>query len=122
MIEDCDELMDMLTGKDLPEGMAMRHQPSLSRQQGFSVIWFLQEHMHLLPDNIEMCSVCEELFDHSCEGFIIDGTDTPDDWQKERGITKKMLEQNDGTMFCSAGCEQQYWHQARLSLAPVQSA
>lgn len=108
-IEQFEEFMDMLTGKGLPEGMTMQHQPQLSCRQAFSVIWFLQEHMDILPDNIEQCRVCEELFNCHCEGFIVDGTDIPDDWHRSIGVTSEMLKQNDGAVFCSAGCELQHW-------------
>lgn len=108
-IEQFEELMDMLTGKKLPEGMIMQHRPQLSRREAFSVIWFLQEHLNILPTNIEQCKICEGLFDYHCGGFIVDGTDEPDAWHQRFNVTREMLKQNDGMMFCSAECEHQYW-------------
>jgi len=67
-IEDLQELMTMLTGGELPEGMTMADQPALTPRQAFSVIWYLQEHLRVLPDNIEMCAVCGDLFDADRSG------------------------------------------------------
>ncbi len=112
-LEKIEELMDMLTGDQLPEGMNIKCQPRLSRRQAFSVVWFLQEHMNILPDNVEMCNICEELFDALSEGFIIDGTDGLDSWHQDKGVTKEMLQQNDGAKFCSPECEKEFWGQQR---------
>lgn len=108
-LEQVEELMDMLTGKCLPEGMVIKHKPILSRKQAFSIIWFLQEYMNILPDNFEMCHICGELFDAHSGGFVVDGTDAPDEWQKDIGVTQEMLQQSDGTKFCSSGCEYKFW-------------
>jgi hypothetical protein len=72
-IEQVQEFMAMLTGGELPEGMTMADQPDLSPAQAFSVIWYLQEHLRVLPDNIEMCAVCGELFDSHRDGQSVDG-------------------------------------------------
>ncbi len=108
-IEDVNGLLEMLTGGALPEGMIMDSQPRLSRKEAFGIIWFLQEHLGILPDNFEMCEVCEQLFDSHSEGYIIDGTDDPDEHYEDMSITKTMLEENDGKMFCSIECESKYW-------------
>ncbi len=112
-LEQIEEFMDMLAGGELPEGILMPRQPQLSRGEAFSVIWFLQEHLRVLDDSIEICRVCEELFDHSHGGFIVDGSDEPDDWHRDIGVTSEMLKQNDGSKFCSSGCEYQYWAKVR---------
>ena len=59
----------------------------LSPKKAFEVIYYLQEQFPLLPDKIEKCDVCNELFDsysqgHSCEAK--------------------------GKHFCSDGCEWSY--------------
>ncbi|MFH1634880.1 MAG: hypothetical protein ABIG63_12865 [Chloroflexota bacterium] len=108
-LEKVEELMDMLTDNCLPEGMRIKHQPQLSRKQAFSIVWFLQEHMGVLPDNIEMCGICGNLFDADSGGFVVDGTDVPDDWQENIGVTKEILQQNDGAKFCSQQCEYEFW-------------
>ena len=106
-----EELMDMLTGGDLPEGITMPQQPCLSRGQAFSVIWFLQEHLRIIPDRFEMCDVCESLFDAERGGHVINGTDSPDIWYKDVGVAKGMLEESDGAKFCSEMCEIQFWRE-----------
>lgn len=112
-IEQIDELLEMLTGKELPEGMVMCSQPQLSRKQAFSVVWFLQEHLLILPDHFEMCNVCEGLFDTRHDGFTVDGTDIPSSWHEDHDVTQEMLEQHDGFNFCSEICEYGFWLDAQ---------
>jgi len=61
------ELYEFLQGK-CPEGIYIRHPPRLSRRKAFSVIWFLQEHLRILPDNFEQCCSCKDLYDANREG------------------------------------------------------
>ena len=61
-------LYDYLCGVKLPEGIYCK-MPKLSPKKAFTVIWFLQEVMHCLPDNIEQCQDCKELFDADSEGY-----------------------------------------------------
>ena len=67
-----DELYKFLKGEELPEGIVC-DMPKLSAGLAFTVIWFLQEHLHILPDNIEQCDNCKELFDTNGEGQYLDG-------------------------------------------------
>jgi len=60
-----------LKGEELPEGVTCK-MPKLKPDIAFSVIWFLQEILHVLPDNIEQCDGCKELFDTDREGYILD--------------------------------------------------
>jgi len=41
----------------------------LSQKKAFHIIWFLQEHLRILPDNIERCSICGELYDSNSSGL-----------------------------------------------------
>jgi len=65
-------LYNYLTGERLPDGV-YRKTPKLSLNKAFDVIWFLQEVLHCLPDNIEQCKGCKCLFDTDSEGCILDG-------------------------------------------------
>jgi len=47
----------------------MKNPPQLSEEVAFNVIWFLQEHMGVLPCNYERCSVCGSLYDTMEEGI-----------------------------------------------------
>jgi hypothetical protein len=114
-----EELMNMLTGKQLLGGMVMNRQPCLSQRSAFSVVWFLQENLHIIPDRYERCAVCEELFDAENDGFIVDGTDAPDCWHQELGVTEELLRQNDGAMFCSRQCEYRYWRSLKSAESKV---
>ena len=64
------ELYEYLRGIGLPKGVRIGL-PKLSAKKAFEVIWFLQEVIHVLPDHIEQCRVCKELFDAESEGYIL---------------------------------------------------
>ena len=66
-----DVLYKYLQGIELPEGVSCK-MPKLSANKAFSVIWFLQEVLRCLPDTIEQCDGCKELFDTDRGGIIID--------------------------------------------------
>ena len=63
-----EEFRNFLTGV-IPDGIRMKHPPNLSDQQAGSVIWYLQEHMRVLPDNIEQCSFCHDLYNAWATGY-----------------------------------------------------
>ena len=108
-IEQINELMDMLTGEKLPAGMVMPGQPCLSSREAFSVIWFLQEHIPVLPDRYEQCCVCLTIFDRDHGGCFIDWTDGVSSWRQQMGVTREMLKENTGAQFCSEECEALFW-------------
>jgi len=66
-----DILYKYLKGEEVPEGVHCK-KPTLSPDLAFAVIYFLQEIMHVLPDTIEQCDGCKELFDTDSSGWIID--------------------------------------------------
>ena len=68
-VEKLAEFHRFLTGEEIPEGLKIGNAPALSKQQAFSVIWYLQEHLPVFPDNIDMCSYCGELYDSDKEGL-----------------------------------------------------
>jgi len=65
-----EELYNYLRGISLPDGVGVK-MPKLSDKMAFTVIWLLQEHFHILPDNIEKCRGCRELFDSDSEGYCL---------------------------------------------------
>lgn len=71
-LEQVQELFDFLQGT-VPEGINLGrgHKPRLTRNQAFSVIWYLQEHLGILPDHYEMCQrrgCTSDLYDSWSEG------------------------------------------------------
>lgn len=48
------------------------HLPKLTDEQAFLVLYVLQEAYNLIPDEIEKCSKCGELYDSSAEGTVVD--------------------------------------------------
>ena len=69
-VEWIQELFDFLQG-EVPDGIYFKrgHIPKLSRKKAFSVIYYLQEHLPVFPDYIELCWNCERLFDTEEEGI-----------------------------------------------------
>jgi len=107
--ETIQEFMDMLTGEGLPEGMRMNSQPALEPDAAFSVIWYLQEHLLVLPDNFEMCGSCKTIYDTDYGGYYVSDDSDIDEWYDEVGVTREMLKENTGGHFCSAICEYDFW-------------
>ena len=65
-----EEFYKFLQG-DIPDGITTHkgHQPKLSPKKAMTIIWYLQEHFPLLPDHIEKCSNCNDLYDSWSEGI-----------------------------------------------------
>lgn len=61
------ELYDFLTGTKWPDGLTSK-MPKLSSKRAFGVIYFLQEVTCCLPDYIEQCRGCLELYNSESEG------------------------------------------------------
>ena len=109
----------MLTGGDLPEGMTMADQPALTPREAFSVIWYLQEHLRVLPDNIEMCAVCDTLFDFDCDGHCVADDDADDPWTQDLGIVPALIARYAGVDLCSASCEIAFWADPEAYVRPA---
>jgi len=69
-IEKVQEFYAFLKGT-LPDNITLvdGHQPILTDDQAFSIIWYLQEHLSVFPDGIEKCSICGDLYDSYSEGY-----------------------------------------------------
>lgn len=65
------EFYRFLTGDKIPKTIRLGrgHAPKMSEKKAFAIIWYLQEHLSILPESIERCSVCGELFDSNSEGI-----------------------------------------------------
>ncbi|RZM21769.1 MAG: hypothetical protein EOO88_31575 [Pedobacter sp.] len=70
-LEWCNELYNYLQDKPLPEeaGIVNTSGINLSEEHAFKVIWFLQEHLRVIPDNIERCNNCGDLYDANNSGY-----------------------------------------------------
>lgn len=113
-LEQVEEFMQMLTGGDLSDGMRMPDQPQLTDRQAFSVVYYLQERLHLVPDNFEQCEFCKGIFDVDCSGHYIDTEDSPADyggWYDSIGVTQEMIVATGGVHVCSRGCDVAFWRE-----------
>ncbi len=45
------------------------HKPKMTAKKAMAIIWYLQEHFSILPDYIEQCDSCNNLFDSDSEGI-----------------------------------------------------
>jgi hypothetical protein len=65
-----EEFYNFLQG-DCPDSISLPrgHQPKLTPKKAMTIIWYLQEHFPLLPDNIEKCWNCDGLFDTHSGGL-----------------------------------------------------
>lgn len=69
-IERVEQLFAFLQGH-LPEGYKYEESriPRLTKEQAWTVIHFVQEMHWQIPDTIERCDVCGDLFHSECEGY-----------------------------------------------------
>ncbi len=96
------QVYDMLTGK-LPEGVRLQHPPELPGNEAWAVIWFLQEVSRVLPDTIDRCDYCGNLYDggETSPGYI----DDTDDWfWEETTFTEQQVKSVASEHFCSWQC------------------
>lgn len=69
-LEWIDEFYKFLQGEVPGEiNIGRGHQPKLSEKKANTIIWYLQEHMRILPDNVERCDTCGSLYDMNSEGL-----------------------------------------------------
>ena len=103
--------MSLLTGEYLPEHWTPDNVPKMTQREAFTVVYYLQEFLRVLPDHYEQCNACGELYDSECGGFTIDTTSEPDGWHDEIGVTRKMIAESGGGMVCSTECEVGFWRE-----------
>ena len=109
-LDEVRELFEMLTGGQLPDGMHLTEQPQLSAKAAFGVVYFLQEHLRLLPDTIELCAECEQVYE-SDDGWCVSGDgwyDHPESYTV-MGVTPELMVEYEGTFLCSSHCEDRFW-------------
>lgn len=72
-LEQADAFYEWLQGKSCPPGIEFQTKPQLTEEEAFSVIYYLQEKLGVLPDKFERCRECGCLYDSDSEGVNIDG-------------------------------------------------
>ena len=113
-----EQLMDMLTGGELPEGVTMPDQPNLGRKQALSVVWYLQEILQILPRNFEMCAVCNTIFDYHNDGTYVDDDSYEEtSWYADCGFDQETVTKCAGMHFCDSECEEGYMRDLQFGRA-----
>ena len=77
-LERTQELFEFLRGT-VPDDCKIEysHVPKLSPDQAWTVIWYLGNQYWQVPDFIERCDVCGDLFDSEREGECLDYGEAP---------------------------------------------
>ncbi len=72
-LEKAQELFDFLQGR-LPDGYKIprKERPKLTADQAWTVIWYLGNKYWQVPDFIERCDLCGELYNGHQEGACLD--------------------------------------------------
>lgn len=72
-LEQVEDFYEFLMGRP-PEHLGLRlargDAPKLRPRAAFTVIWYLQEVLHVLPENFEACPACGHLFDAHRSGHL----------------------------------------------------
>lgn len=68
-VEQCEEIFNFLQGK-IPNGYRLKDTqiPRLTPDQAWTVVWYIQNLYWELPDKVERCDVCGDLYDSECRG------------------------------------------------------
>ena len=88
------ELFDFLQGT-VPDGykLAADDVPHLTPAQAWTVIWYLGNQYWQVPDHIERCDICGELFDSNRDGVCLDWGEAPyhacDDCEYDDAVVEK---------------------------------
>ncbi len=77
-LEVCEQVFAFLRGV-VPDGHRIDpdHVPKLTADQAWTVLHFIQELHRQLPDHIERCDRCEELYDANSAGGFLGYGDPP---------------------------------------------
>ena len=78
----------------------------LTATEAFSVIYYLQEHLKVIPTSFEKCEHCNVIFDTDESGHVI--SDEDDTWYKDCGFTPEDIAPHEGKCFCDNQCEYRY--------------
>ncbi len=71
MLERIEEFYGFLQGNEV-EGITANPMPHLTDKEAFSVIYFLQEQLEVLPDEIDQCLECHALIDTYSDGHYVE--------------------------------------------------
>jgi len=68
-IKQVEDFYLMLQGKDIDsDGFSLGHKFNLTPNKAFTIIWYLQEILKIIPDRFEKCDVCKELYNSYSSG------------------------------------------------------
>jgi hypothetical protein len=72
-LEQTKELFEFLQGH-VPEGYKIKrgYMPRLTPEQAWSIIWYLGNLYWRVPDSIELCDICGDLYHTSTDGGSLD--------------------------------------------------
>lgn len=94
------------------ENLPIEFDLGLNSQQAFTVIYFYQEYLHIIPDHYEQCYICDELYNDWCSGYHL-SEDTEAITYYSDIPTQEMIDEatkDAGYNFCSDECEMVFWY------------
>jgi hypothetical protein len=112
-LDQVQEFYNFLTGEELIKEVDVES-PKLTNRQAFDIIYILQEHYNIIPQQYELCDECENIYDSSNEGHNYDCTDCDHDGccyldmcmsGEINNDNIKLKEFIDGKNFCCQTCE-----------------
>lgn len=69
-VEQVEDLHAFMMGVN-PDGVYVEPPLKLSSENAMTIIWFLQEHMGVLPDHYNLCVACGQFFDANRQGYYL---------------------------------------------------
>lgn len=93
--------IEYLQGEYIPPDWNIKDRPNLNLKQAWDVVYMLQEWIKLIPDNFELCSECEQIFDIDDNGFYAGDDEEQINDNIEAGYNISI--DDIGKFFCS-GC------------------
>lgn len=100
-------LIQLLVDHEMEDGVTIDLPAQMTHAQAFSVVWYMQEVLHILPDKFEMCSECKIVFNSEEQGRYTDETSYKEQefYYDSIGFDKTEVDGVGGNHFCSPECE-----------------
>ena len=105
-IELVQEFYEFLQGNGIPEGFRLPgKRPNLTAEHASTIIYILQEHLHIIPDHYKSCDWCGRYYDSNCEGSSVNEGDEYDEWYRNNMVCPGVIKRLVDTRYCDSGCE-----------------
>lgn len=101
-VEWVQELYEFLVGESIPDSITVGrgHQPKLTPSKANTIIWYLQEHLSVIPDHIEQCDTCKQWYNSwsqghyselTCKCYCSESCEPKGLYEREKRYEKKQM-------------------------------